>query len=316
MIRLVNSAEKEKCGQGKSRKRVGEQNQPTARSSGNVRKVAAAVNRANPPTQNQLASRLGISQSSINRILSQDLGLKIQKKRRVHNLTEKQIAQRLERGPRFLTYLGMFKTRMIFTMDETVITLNDLNVGRDFYYEGKKNAVPEDWMKLPRKSWPAHVMLAIGICWNGVSRAYIVPEASKVNAEFFIDFILRPMVQEDIPWLYGERAKDVVFHMDSAPAHTSKKTIQWLKSNNVKWIPKEDWMANSPDMAPLDYGVNANLKRILRGRRATTVDGLKKAIVEEWDKFDLKTIRGILSSWSNRVNLMIERKGSHVEHIL
>ena len=75
-------------------------------------------------------------------------------------------------------------------------------------------------------------------------------------------------------------------------------------------------MANSPDMAPLDYGVNANRKRILRGRRATTVDGLKKAIVEEWDKFDLKTIRGILSSWSNRVNLMIERKGSHVEHIL
>ena len=59
-------------------------------------------------------------------------------------------------------------------------------------------------------------MVAIGICWNGVSRAYIVPEVSKVNIEFFIDFILRPMVQEDIPRLYGERAKDVVFHMDSA----------------------------------------------------------------------------------------------------
>ena len=64
-------------------------------------------------------------------------------------------------------------------------------------------------------------MVAIGICWNGVSRAYIVPEASKVNAEFFIDFIMRPMVQEDILRLYGERAKDIVVHMDSALAHNS-----------------------------------------------------------------------------------------------
>ena len=46
------------------------------------------------------------------------------------------------------------------------------------------------------------------------------------------------MVEEDIPRLYGERAKDVVFHMDSAPAHTSKKTIQWLKSNNVSGFLK------------------------------------------------------------------------------
>ena len=138
VIHLVSSAEKEKYGQGKSRKRLAEQNQPTARSSGSVRKVAAAVNRANPPIQNQLAYRLGISQSSVNRILSQDLDLKIRKKRHAHNLTEKHAAQRLERGPHFLTYLGMFKARMIFTMDETVITLNDLHVGRNFYFEGEK----------------------------------------------------------------------------------------------------------------------------------------------------------------------------------
>ena len=177
VIRSVNSAEKEKYGQRKNQKRLREQNQPTARFSENVRKEASAVNRANPPIQNQLASRLGISQSSVNRILSQDLNSKTRKKRHVHNLTEKQTAQLLDL---ILDLLEDVQSRTIFTMDEIVNTLNNLNVGRNFYYEEKKNAVSEDWKKLRRKLWPAQIMVAIG-----VSRAYVVPEASKVNAEFF-----------------------------------------------------------------------------------------------------------------------------------
>ena len=159
-------------------------------------------------------------------------------------------------------------------------------------------------------------MVAIGICWNGVSRAYIVPENRKVNADYFIQDILKPMIEEDIPRLYPGREKDVTWHMDSAPAHTAKKTYKWLDERGIKYIPKEDWMANSPDMAPLDYGINANFKRIISQRRVTTIDGLKKVIVEEWNKFSVETVRNVLSSWDKRVNLMVERQGSHVEHIL
>ena len=90
----------------------------------------------------------------------------------------------------------MFKARMIFTMDERVIILNNVNVGRNIYYQQSENAVPEYWKKLQCKSWPPHVMMAIGICWNGVSRAYIVPETSKMNADFFINFILWPKLHK------------------------------------------------------------------------------------------------------------------------
>ena len=170
--------------------------------------------------------------------------------------------------------------------------------------------------KKPRQSWPKHVMVAIGISWEGVSAAYIVPEQAKVSQDYFIEYILRPMVENDIPRLYGNRAKDVVLHMDSTPAHTGKKTIAWLKAHNVKWIPKEDWPANSSDMAPLDYGVNGILKKLIGGRRATTIAGLKAAIKEEWGKFTVVSCRKVISSWKSRVMLMLERKGSHVEHVL
>ena len=66
----------------------------------------------------QLATRYRMSASSINRsFLSENLDVKVRKKRRVHSLTEKQMAQRLERGPRFVKLLGTHKSRLIFTMD-------------------------------------------------------------------------------------------------------------------------------------------------------------------------------------------------------
>ena len=54
-------------------------------------------------------------------------------------------------------------------------------------------------------------------------------------------------------------------------------------------------MGNSPDLAPFDYGINGSFKQNLSRSRATTVDGLHRAIVKEWANFDLKCIRKILS---------------------
>ena len=64
--------------------------------------------------------------------------------------------------------------------------------------------------------------------------------------------------------------------MDSAPAHVSRQTVQWLEDRKIKFVPKAEWMANSPDLAPLDYGVNGIFKKMLSARRVTTVNGMEK----------------------------------------
>jgi hypothetical protein len=316
VISVIKENENARNGVLKPPRKFGDQNRRSARSPLIIKKVANACSKPNPPTQAQLATRLEVSQRTIQRILAKDLELKVRKKRRTHDITPQQAAQRLERGRRFLGYLGKYKSRMIFTMDETFVTLNDFNVERDIYYQGKEVVVPASWKKKSKKSWPKKVMVAMGICWEGTSRAYIVPQKSKVNSAFFIKHVLRPMVEFDIPKLYGDRAPEVILHMDSAPAHTSAETVQWLRDHNVKFIPKEDWMANSPDMAPLDYGVNGILKKKLSSRRVTTVAGMERTIKEEWKKFDLRTVRNILSSWKQRVEVMIEHHGFHIEQVL
>ena len=208
------------------------------RTTGIIKKVAAACSTRNPPTQRQLASHLGVSPATINRISKENLERHVRKKRKTHDITTEQAAQRLERGRRFLGYLGKYKSRMIFTMDETYVSWNDSNSERDVYYQGKSVVVPAEWKKKLRKSWPKKIMVAIGICWNGTSRAYIVPQKSKVDSMYFIKNILTPMVENDIPRLYGHQSKDVWLHMDSAPAHVAAQTVQWLIDRQIKFIPR------------------------------------------------------------------------------
>ena len=87
-------------------------------------------------------------------------------------------------------------------MDETIITLNNFDRARPIYYVLKEDDVPEKWKKKNERSWLKQVMVAFGICWNGVSRAYFVGKKPKITARYFVDHILSKMVEHDIPRLF------------------------------------------------------------------------------------------------------------------
>ena len=42
---------------------------------------------------------------------------------------------------------------------------------------------------------------------------------------------------------------------DDAPSHIVKKTINYLKRENVSFIKPQVWPPNSPDLKPVDYAV-------------------------------------------------------------
>ncbi|GAV04158.1 hypothetical protein RvY_14478-1 [Ramazzottius varieornatus] len=313
VLKICQEKEKERNGWTNLAKRLPPQNLPSACTQDNVNKVKKAVVKKNPDSLQKIAKKLQVSIRSVGRMIHQNLGLEVRKKRKLHDLTEAQKKQRYERGKLFISYLGPFKVRHIFTMDETWISLDDCNVDTDHFWTDGSAEIPEEWKKKTTKRWPKKVMIAIGICWFGMSRAYVVNGSAKVTAQYFIDEILSKMIHEDIPRLYGNSAKDVIFRMDSAPSHTAKLTIQHLKDHRVKYIPKEIWMANSPDLARLDYGINGNLKRILSERKATTIKGLISVIKKVCESYDIAEIRSTLSSWQGRVQTMLDRHGGHVE---
>ena len=58
---------------------------------GVIRKVAIVIKRFNPHTQREMATQLGVSQSTIHRIIKNTLQEKLQKKCKVHKLNAAQI---------------------------------------------------------------------------------------------------------------------------------------------------------------------------------------------------------------------------------
>ena len=51
-----------------------------------------------------------------------------------------------------------------------------------------------------------------------------------------------------------------VFQQDSAPAHKTKTTQEWLRKHVSAFISAEDWPSGSPDLNPLDYKLWAVLE--------------------------------------------------------
>ena len=93
-------------------------------------------------------------------------------------------------------------------------------------------------------------MVAMGFCWQGKSRLYVVPEKTKVSSEVFIKSILKPMITYDIPRSFGDKKHKVIFHMDSAPSHRTIKTQEVFDQYKITCIPAKEWMPYSPDVAP------------------------------------------------------------------
>ena len=124
------------------------------------------------------------------------------------------------------------------------------------------------------------------------------------------------MFEKDLPHLYPGEEKEVTLHMDPAPAHVHEKTYKWLNQRRIKYIPKEKWMANSLDMAPMDYCVNSNFKNIWSRKEAKNRVELATIAKRVWKDFPQGNIFRSLKSWPSRIDKMVENRGFQVENMM
>ncbi|OQV18860.1 hypothetical protein BV898_07114 [Hypsibius exemplaris] len=136
-----------------------------------------------------------------------------------------------------------------------------------------------------------------GVCSRGKTAIRFVKLGAKINSEYYIQHVLKPIFKNDI-WklLPGELINKVVFHHDSAPVDSSGIPQEWLQNSGIKLTPKEHWMGNSPDLAPMDFCVNGLFKWKLFDHPATTVAGLKRVMRKVWWNLDQIKINNALRS--------------------
>ena len=99
-------------------------------------------------------------------------------------------------------------------------------------------------------------MFVTRICYHGVKELEFVEPGAKINANYYIEQVLKPMYAYDIPKLFGKQQGKMVFDHDSAPTHSTRATQKFHSKQRGKFISKEQWMGNSPDLASMDYAIN------------------------------------------------------------
>ncbi|OQV14516.1 hypothetical protein BV898_11238 [Hypsibius exemplaris] len=105
----------------------------------------------------------------------------------------------------------------------------DTNGIRKIYYEFWGERSSESWTKFWKESHSRGVMFVTGVCSRGKTAIRFVKPGAKINSEYYIQHVLKPLFKSDIRKLFpGKLINKIVFHHDSAPAQSSGITQEWL----------------------------------------------------------------------------------------
>ncbi|XP_042901427.1 histone-lysine N-methyltransferase SETMAR-like [Parasteatoda tepidariorum] len=142
------------------------------------------------------------------------------------------------------------RCRKFITTDEAWIYLSDTNAKSKVQYLSR-GQIRRDLTPSTTVPHPKGVMVWMGISTHGVTKPRFVKPGAKINSEYYLQKILKPVLKDDYCRLYPNGV--AVSHQDSAQSHASKVTQKFLTDQQVQFLRPEQWIPNSPDAAPSDY---------------------------------------------------------------
>ena len=181
-------------------------------------------------TQRQIVRDTGISRTSVQRIIKNDLRLKCFKKKRVQELTDANKLTRMVRARQLLKKYSATVVNFIWFTDEKVFTVaRPSNSQNDRLYAAvgsTKNQLPAARLLRTRSHFSQSVMVSVGVSVLGSTSLHFVEPGVKVNAEYYRNILLQELLPE-IRELSGNEF--FTFQQDSAPAHRARDTILLLE---------------------------------------------------------------------------------------
>jgi len=85
----------------------------------------------------------------------------------------------------------------------------------------------------------------------GKRRLVFVDQSAKVDSAYYVGRLLPSLVDDSTRLLLS----GYIIQQDGAPAHTACAMQNWLQTNCIDFIAKDQWPPNLPDLNPLDYHV-------------------------------------------------------------
>ena len=282
--------------------------QRTARTKASIQKVKQRLARGKRVSERKMARELGISDTSVHRILRDDLGCYAYKIMKEPAITDVQKANR----KKFSTWVQrtfrkddlrkvLFSDEKMFDIDGVYNSQNDRIWAVNRAEANKRGGVHK------KRKFPTKVMVWLGACSQGLTPLVILDEGS-VDHRLYIKNVL-PVVKKFGDKMLGD---NWTFQQDNAPAHRHQLTQEWCSQNLPSFIPQERWPANSPDFNPLDYCLWNELVQAIEWRKVKTkltlIAELKRAV----KKIRLEVVAQSVDDFSKRMYRTLQNDGNYL----
>ena len=106
--------------------------------------------------------------------------------------------------------------------------------------------------------------------------------------------------------------RGIVLHQDNASSHTAEITFDFFQRKDIALTSHPDY---SPDLAPLDFFYNDQIKKMLRGRKFSTESDLLRGIEIAIKNITKAQHRRCFDEWFERMDKCIKAKGVYFEKL-
>lgn len=138
----------------------------------------------------------------------------------------------------------------------------------------------------------------------------MVGARQTVTADWYVRTCLTKVFSAVSKMRPNSGLRGIKLHHDNAPAHTARRTENFLKKKNVKLVGHP---AYSPDLAPCDFWLNPTVKLPLRGQRFRNENEVKIALETAIKSLNKADFSNCFDSWFNRMRQCVDARGAYFE---
>jgi transposase len=267
------------------------------------RKIINAAKHRIGQSLRKLGQKLAVHHSTIRKVLM-DSGYSYYKRQHKPKYSDKQLEIIPKRALKL--YRSFLKPNTICIMDdEKYFTLsgNKIKQNSGYYSKDKSLVSPKVKYHLQTK-FEKKVLVWIAISSNGLSSPYIQENRNEaISKKVYLERCLQPNLVKFISDFH--KNTDLIFWPDLASSHYSKDVINWLESQNIKFVPKECNPPNCPQVRPIETFWAILEQMVYKdGWEAKTCKALAQRIRKCIKNFDKNLCKRLMDGLRSKVRIL------------
>ena len=128
----------------------------------------------------------------------------------------------------------------------------------------------EELSESNERKFRKNFMIFGAMCQSRTFLLIKVPSKAKVDANFYVNFVFKPLINKYLIPHFKEDINKVTIHHDKASSHTANRTKEFMEEMNRKhgiaFLDKKDIPVRGADISPMDFSVFVTSSRRLESQ--------------------------------------------------